>query len=562
MQTMLRFMVVFSVALFFGCGDKAPAGEPGTPAKGKAGKSAAVTAVAQDLLSAVPDDSPYVFANTAAMPKDFLDRIGTAMTPAMQMVEKEMLEEENGLGDSPDDKLAKAFIAELKGNFNRAGMAKMGLDPDFRFVIYGVGVLPVMRFALKDAKAFRAMITRIETNGGRKAPTAKHGDQEYYRFANDGMVVAVAVLDDQIIASFMPEASAEMVLPALFAPKGDGKAVRAKLEANAKTHGLRASSSGYVDLAGIARSAMGTGTALNNQIFAAITKGQMPPLSAACKTDYETLIKTYPGMAFGYTELTGNSVKARYVFEIESALAGELAGLRASVPGLGQKSDGLGTFGMGLDVEKTLTFLQAKASAHAAKPYGCENLSAVNQIFGGMGMVQAIPPALRGLKGLIVNIASMDMGDNGPGNIKATALLLATGADQLVAMGKGQIPPLAALAVQPDGKPVAFPAGQIPPFAENPHIAMTKDAIAISVGKGEEAKLSGLLNAKAPGATPVFYAAYDMQALMKMAGADAMAMGGEEAAVMKGFMDLVKTITYSIDFQKGGLVLEQSLTMP
>ena len=559
MQTMLRFLVVFSVALFFGCGDKAPAGEPGTPAKGKAGKSAAVTAVAQDLLAAVPDDSPYVFANTAAMPKDFMDRMGKAMAPAMAMLEKQLLEEEKRLGDSPDDRLAKAFLAEIKGNLNTAGMAKMGLDPDFRFVMYGVGVLPVMRFALKDAKAFRAMITRIETKGERKAPTAKHGNQEYYRFSNDGMVIAVAVLDDQVVASFMPEVSANLVLPALFAPKGKGTAVRAKLEKNAKAYGLRASSSGYVDLAGIARSAMGTGSALNNQIFAAITKGQMPPLSAACKTDYEGLITTFPGMAFGYTELSGTTAKARYVFEIASGLATELAGLRSAVPGLGKHS-GVATFGMGLDVEKALTFMQTKASAH--KPYACENLSMVNQMFGGMGMVQAIPPVLRGLKGAIVNLTSMDMGDRGPGNIKATALLLAKDADQLVAMGKGQIPPLASLAIEPNGKPVAFPAGLIPPVAENPHIAMTKNAIAISVGKGEEAKLSGLLNAKASGLTPVFYAAYDMQALMNMTGMKNMGMQGEEAAVMKGFIDLVKTISYSVDFQKTGLVLEQTLVMP
>lgn len=561
MQTMLRFLVVFSATLFFGCGDKAPTGEPGTPAKGKAGKSAVVTAVAQDLLAAVPDDSPYVFANTAAMPKDFMDRIGKAMTPAMQMLEKKLLEEEKRLGDSPDDKLAKAFIAEIKGNLNRAGMAKIGLDPDFRFVMYGVGVLPVMRFALKDAKAFRAMIARVETNGARKAPTAKHGDQEYYRFANDGMIIVVAVLKDQVVASFMPEASSAMVLPALFAPKGNGKAIAAKLEKNAKAYGLRASSSGYVDLAGIARSAMGTGTALNNQIFAAITKGQMPPLSAACKTDYEGLVKTFPGMAFGYTELSGTTAKARYVFEIEPTLAGEMAALRSAVPGLGQKNEGLATFGMGLDVEKTLTFLLAKANAH--KPYGCENLSMINQVFGGMGMVQAVPPELRGLKGLIVNVTSMDMGANGPGNIKATALLLAKNADNLVTMAKGQVPPLASLAVKTDGTPVAFPAGLIPPVAENPHVAMTKNAIAISVGKGEEAKLSGMLSAKAPAATPVFYAAYDMQAIMKMTGmGDDMGMQGEEAAIMKGFVDLVKSVTYSIDFQKSGVVMEQSLLMP
>jgi hypothetical protein len=553
---------VFSVALFFGCGDKAPAGETGTPAKAKAGKSAAVSAVAQNLLAAVPDDSPYVFANTAAMPKDFMDRIGKAMTPAMQMLEKQLLEEEKRIGDSTDadDKMGKAFIAELKGNLNRAGMAKMGFDPDFRFVMYGVGVLPVMRFALKDAKAFRAMIARIETNGGRKAPTAKHGDQEYYRFANDGMIIAMAVLDDQVVASLMPEASAAMVLPALFAPKGNGKVIGAKLEKNAKAYGLRASSSGYVDLAGIARSAMGTGTALNNQIFAAITKGQMPPLSAACKTDYEGLVKTFPGMAFGYTELSGTTAKARYVFEIESALAAELASLRSAVPGLGKKNEGLATFGMGLDVEKALTFLLAKANTH--KPYGCENLSMINQVFGGMGMVQAVPPELRGLKGLIVNVTSMDMGANGPGNIKATALLLANNADNLITMAKGQVPPLASLAVKTDATPVAFPAGLIPPVAENPHVAMTKNAIAISVGKGEEAKLSGMLSAKAPAATPVFYAAYDMQAIMKMTGMGDMGMQGEEAAVMKGFMDLVKSVTYSIDFQKSGIVMEQSLVMP
>lgn len=563
MRKLLEIWAVLSLALVIGCGDKAKPGEPGTPAKGAAGKSAAVTPAAKSLLAGVPDDTPYIFANTAAMPKPFLDRVGVAFGPALKQLEAEMLKAEKELGDSPDDKLAKAFIAELKGNLNRAGMAKLGIDPDFRFVIHGVGVLPVARIALKDATAFKAMIARVEKNSGRTAPVAKQGNQSYYRFANDGMVVAVAVLDDQLVATFMPERAAAQVLPAVLTPTGDGKAVQAKLEANAKTYGLRASTSGFVDLAAVGRAAMGTGSALNNQIFATLTQGQMPPLSAACKTDYESLIKTWPGMALGYTELTDKSVKARYVVQVESGLAGELAGLRSAVPGLGEAHTGLARVGFGLDVEKTLAFLQQKAQAHQAKPYACENLGALNQMFGGMGLAQMLPPQARGLKGLVVDLKSMEMGGNGPGNIKATALVVMSKANELLTMAKGQVPPLANLNVKPDGAPVAFPAGLIPPVAENPHIAMTNDALAISIGKGEEAGLSALVKSKAKGATPILAISYDMQALMKMTNMQAeMRMAPDEKQVMDGVLGLVKDISYSVDFQKSGIVIEQGLVMP
>lgn len=575
MSMMLRLMVLLSVALFFGCGDKGGTAEgaKGTPGAGaKAGGKGAAkadgnaaqkapAAAAIDLLAAVPDDAPYVFANTNPMPKDFLDRIGVAMAPGIAKLEAEIAKAEAELGDSPDDKLGKAFIAEIKGNLNRAGMAKMGLDPDFRFVIHGVGVLPVLRMQLKDPAALKAMVARIEKNSGRKAPTAKQGATEYWRFANDGVVVAVAIVDQTLVVSFSPEAATGDALAAVFGKPSGGAAVKARLAKNAKAHGLKAEVSGYVDFAAIARSAMGTGTPLNNTIFAKVLQGALPPLSAACKTDYEALIKTWPGMAFGYTELTGKRAAARYVIEAEAGLAAELAGLRASVPGVDAKV-GLANLVAGIDVGKTLAFAKTFVEARKANPYTCENLTSLNQGIAAMsmGLAQPMPPAITGLQGVNVQVKSAEMGANGPGNIKATALLVAKGADELFAMAKGMVPQLMSLDLKPDGKPIALPAGLVPPVVQAPHVALTKDALAISVGQGEEAGLGALVNAKAPGQSPVFFVAYDFKKFMDLTGAS-QDMPQDELAIVKGFFDMIGKISYSVDFQKSGIVLDQAIDM-
>lgn len=572
MKLMLRVMLVLGVALTFGCdkGGKAgdgKAAEPGAqPAAAQAGSGAAApkapVVAGVDLLAGVPDDSPYVFANTQPMPKAFLDRIGDALAPALAMLEQELVKGEAELGDSPDDALGKAVIAELKGNLNRAGMVKMGLDPEFRFVIHGIGVLPVLRMQLEDPAAFKAMVERIEKSAGRKAPTATEGSTEYWRFAEDGMVFAIAIVEKELVFTFAPEAASAAVLGAVFGKKGGGAAVKARLAENAKAYGLKAEVSGFIDIAAIARGAMGTGSPLNNTIFAAVLKGQLPPLSPACKADYEGLIKTWPGMAFGYTELSGTRASARYVVQVEAGLAGELAGLRASVPGMDAKL-GLGNLVAGIDVGKALAFAKKTVEAMQAAPYACENLSALNQGVVGLSMAvaQPMPPAITGLQGINVQVKSLELGEAGPGNIKATVLLVAKGADELLAMAKGMVPPLAQLTVAPDGKPVALPAGLVPPVVDAPHIALTKDALALSVGAGEEANLSALVTAKPAGQTPVFYAAYDFKKVMAMTGG-LNDMPAQEMAIVKGFLDLIGQISYSIDFQPTGIVLDQSLVMP
>lgn len=574
MTMMLRMMLLLSVALFAGCGDKGGKTDDGKGAAGKAAPGAAKDgkggAAAQkapaapsvDLLAGVPDDSPYVFANTTPMPKDFLDRVGTAVEPALKQLEAEMVKAEQQMGDSPEDKLGKAFIAELKGNLNRAGMAKMGLDPEFRFALYGVGILPALRMHLTNPKAFKAMVARVEKSSGRTAPTAKHGDVEYWRFANDGVVFAIAIVGSDLVLGLAPEPAAEDLLKVLFGKPTGGAAVKARLAKSAKAYGLRAETSGYIDIAAIARGAMGTGTPLNNTMFAKVLKGQLPPLSPACKTDYEGLIKTWPGIAFGYTELSAKKAAARYIIEVEPGLAGELADLRAAVPGMDAKL-GLANFVAGIDVGKALAFAKKTVEGLQAKPFTCENLTMINQGMGAMAMAvaQPMPPAVTGLRGVNVQIKSATMGPNGPGDIKATVLLVAQGADELFAMAKGMVPQLAQVNVQADGKPVALPAGLVPPVVKAPHVAMTKGAFAVSVGEGEQAGLTALVNAKAPGQTPIFYAAYDFKKFMALTGG-MQGMGGDEAAVLKGLVDLVGQISYSVDFQKSGIVLDQALMMP
>lgn len=530
----------------------------------KAAEPAVAAAVAGDPLRFVPAETPYVIANTEALPREFADKIGAAIDPILKKFETELAGQKATLTDSPDDKVAKAVIEELEGNLNRAGLEKLGLDPDFRFVLYGLGLMPVLRMELKDGEAFKAAIARVESKSGMKAPTAQAGDLQYWRVSNDGITVVIAIVGSQLVLGVTPDATAEKAVPMILGQQLPDATAATALAATAGKHGFR-NTFGYVDATIIASTVMGDGKGLAGEIFAALSKGEAPVLDANCKTEIGGIVAKFPRMAFGYTELSGQKITARYTLETEAGLAAELKGLTAPVPGLGQDDGALLAFGMGINLQKTLDFAKAKAAAVASAPYTCPLLADLNQGFTEMnaGLQAApIPPFVMGIRGFNVVVKDGKIGPEGPSGIKATAIIAADKANELFEMAKGQVPPLAGLTVPADGTPVALPPGTVPPVVDAPHIAVNANGIAISVGIGEEKGLTALLNTVGA-AGPVVAVTYDIKRFLAMMGDQMNAgMNAEEKAMFDAFTGILGTTRYSLELQDAGIVLNQVLTLP
>ncbi|MCA9527244.1 MAG: hypothetical protein KC549_13220, partial [Myxococcales bacterium] len=574
-----RIALVFALVFATGCGEKAQdaadkakevAGAAGEKAKvagekavdgakkAMAGAQGGLTAIAAEaLLAPVPADTPYVMANLAPLPADFQAKLGTALDPLLKKFEAELVKEKASLGDSPEDKLGKAIVEELEGNLSRAGMEKLGLDPDMRFVIYGMGLMPVLRMQLKDAATFQATVARVEAKAGLKAPTAKLGDQTYWLVQEDGMTIAIAVVGNFLVAGVVPDALAPKALPLMFGQAAPSASASAAFKASAQKHGFQGFA-GYIDATIIASTVMGDAQGLSGEIFTALSKGEAPVLPPVCKTEISGMVANFPRVAFGYTEVSGQRIAARYILEAKPALAQELKGLTNAVPGLGKDEGALLAFGAGLNLQKALDFAKAKAGAVKAAPYQCPLLADFNTGMGQMadGLAAApIPPFVMGVRGFNVVIKDGKMGQNGPTGVRGTAIFAADKAPELLEMAKGMVPPLAGVQVTADGKATPLPPGLIPPVVEAPHIAMSANAIAISVGPGEEQALPGLVSAKADGSSPVLAFTYDVKRFVAMFAEQMnQGMGAEEKVIFDATIGMLGVTRYALDLQDAGVV--------
>ncbi len=567
MKTLHRAaLLLAALGLVFatGCNKKAGDAAKGA-AKGaaKAAKGAikAATAKAPGFIELIPADSPYVFASLEPVPAEVMDKFFTALAPLTAKADAEMGKAlaKAKAGQGTDDKVAAALIEEFKGNLNKKGLEKMGISTTPSFALYGVGVLPVFRFELKDPKAFKDLIARVEKKAGQKAPTMKAGEQEYWGFTDDGVHVAIAIIKNELVFTMGPEPAAKLVIPYASGQKKPAKHIGAAgtLKNIASAHGYKNYGIGYVDLVAIAKTVMGDSTGVSKEVFTALAAG-MPALPPMCKTEIMGMVNKAPRLVVGYTEFSKAGTTASYVLELEGGLAKSLAGLSAPVPGLGGK-DALGavaSLGLGLDIPKTIAFAKAQVAAMKAKPYQCPMLADLNSAVGDAekGLSQPYPPFINGIQGVNVVLKSGDFAGGQPKNLKGYAVLAAKDPKGLLAAAKAMNPGMP-LNLSDDGTPMAFP---LPPPAVAVvgavHIAMKGQAIVATIGEGEQKNIKNVLGMKPEADKPIAAISYDVKAITAAAGAQ---MGSEEKQIVEALGGMFGKSAMKLSFTEKGVVISQ-----
>jgi hypothetical protein len=162
------------------------------PAKGDPGKL-----VMPAVLAHVPADTPYLMAGLDSMPPEVFARFKQAMAPLLGMVSA------GWQGQRERSKLFDAIMSELDGKWSEAGIESLGFSAQPRFVVYGLGLQPVVaRMAVKDDKAVQATIARIAAKAGEALPAmaAKDG-RNYWRHddADKGASFVIALADNQVV---------------------------------------------------------------------------------------------------------------------------------------------------------------------------------------------------------------------------------------------------------------------------------------------------------------------------------------------------------------------------
>ncbi|KRE88562.1 hypothetical protein ASG87_08235 [Frateuria sp. Soil773] len=463
-------------------------------------------------LAFVPADTPYVVANLDVLDDDTRGALlaqADAQLPA-QLAQMNTAADQLAAKDPDSARLLRAFAAELNGKSIETFAQNAGLDIKGYSALYGLGLAPVLRFQLADAKAFEGFVGRLETAYGKKFDVATVDGQSYRRHvsAESGTQVVLAVVGKQAVAAVLPADAAQPLLRQALGLDRPAKNLQddGRLEKLAKAKGYQKWAVGELDLARALPLAASGKDPLFNAMFKAHAEAesaktgepvanqlQIPP---SCQADAERIASRVPELSFGYTRLEAKHQDMRWDASLASDITQAFAGLKVELPGLGADVQAPFDLAVGLPVAQLRAFWAAQADAVAAKPFACPALSDLNDGFAKLGpaMQKAAIPPFGDLLGARLALDSFDTASAGSLPTFSGRLVLGTSNPAgLLAMGQMMTPALAQLKLAADGKPVALPAGLTAMFKQPAWLAMGAKSLALGIGAGQDAKLAETL---------------------------------------------------------------------
>lgn len=465
------------------------------------------------LLRYVPADTPYVFGTVAPPPDEFMDRIEPKVDRLLKAQSEflRVVASEVQTGDGEDSAEAEpigAVMDELRSLMSLEGLREAGVTRDSTVILYGNGLLPVLRVALSDASLFEDLISRIEAEAGEQLPVAEVDGNPYRYVEDEGIRLVIATIGNEFVLTAAPESLDDAALARLLGLTLPAESIAdsGKLRDIANEYGYLHEYVGLVDTVRLADTFIEEPEGLDARLLD-IMGYDAGALSDVCKAELRSLAKIAPRVVAGYEEVSAGKIRSTTVVELRDDIAAEITAFAAPVPGLGRIYDGLFSLGMSLKAEAIRSFFDTHVAALRENPWECEHLAdAQDGLFAAseQALAQPVPPVLYDFHGFLLVVEDMEGFDFGrkqpPESLDASFLLAIDNAQGLLAMGQAMIPQLAEMNIEPDGKARRFDLPEAEAGAESAWIAVTDSAIALSVSEDGETVLPAML--KAEGVTP------------------------------------------------------------
>ena len=538
----------------------------------------------EGLLKYVPADTPYLLAMPTALPDDVLDQLEPQADVTLKMypalikgILNSVIATKQGEGEDIDDlQEVMPFVDELGGLLSIEGLHAAGIDRESLLVMYGVGLLPVIRITLSDGSLLEAAVTRLEDAAQKKMSVATIGAHEYRYAGGDKARVIVAIIDNELVVSVVPAELSEEHLNAVLGLTlpDENVAESLALQNLADKYDFMEYLVGFIDLERIASVFLDDQAGVNAQLLS-MMEYDGSAISDTCKADARSLAGIMPRIVVGYSDISVEKLSSKAVFELRQDLASGLSTMTAPVPGLGSDHGGIFSVGMSTDILAAREFYSGRLDAMESKPYECEEFADLQAgVASGREVLnQPVPPIVYGFKGFLAVIEDIEGLDlkrqQPPTSIDMRLLVSIDNTEGLLAMGALFSPELAALNIEPNGEPVKLEMGQIAALGLTVHVAMTDSAIALSVGDGIEDKLGDMLQAKVSDPSP--FMTFDMDAaryynfigdamLADGGGMDAMPELREATqAIMDMASESFSRLSITVDFTEHGIELQSTV---
>ncbi len=469
----------------------------------------------QGPLSYVAADTPYVFASFEPYPDNYLRRSMTVLRGAFKAFETVIAGA--GAGDDPGERAVILAFAGLRDKLSPEGLASIGIDLRGQWAVWGAGVLPVMRFQLADAAAFRAFVEGILTESGMElGPEQTIHGRAVWVFGDD-LQFAIAIDGDTLVGAMAPAAAMEGTLAVAF---GVDRPPKSLADADglvnlAAARGLRGYQVGVIEIVRLAAIARGKGDALAVAQLAAFdaNPADMP---SACRDEIGMVAAALPRIVGGSIDASASGLKSGGRIETSAAVAAHLEPLAVPMHGMTRFGEmrPLLAFGLALDVNAVVEHVVEPLSA---VPFQCpwfqivaDNAAEVSQLADS-----PVGALVRGVRG--VQLAWLDLvpGPLGRPVARGYAILAHGDLDAVLPLLGAQ---LGLPAIEDGGAPVSL---ELPPplgdYVESAVLVRRGGYLGIAVGKGALAQLEAALAATPSADPPAIAFAYDERSLYERA---------------------------------------------
>lgn len=536
----------------------------------------------KSFLAPIPADTPFAFVAGEPLP----------LVPLLQWMKKlnyggEFYGEsvEQLIEDEYVDPPTKAMLvigSALMDNLSADGLGELGLSASPRFAVYGIGLLPAVRFDLEDNEKFQQFVTQIEERSGLQRTDETLGDIDLWTYQVGDGVVVMSIRNNQLAAGFAPRAVAETYVPYLVGAEYPERSMAdvTTLDDLTTKHGYQKYGAGFVDLERIAQIFLEPTPGLNDTIARGAFDKMFPPqASQTCVDETRTLVAKTPRLVFGYESWSTERIRLGLGLELTGDLGSELSELRTSTPLAGSEfaETAPAYVGFGFHVGGLLEMLQTRAAKVSSEPYECVWYGDLNRVGGEASMYgAAIPAMVNNLKGGAValkgvrkqpratgttsqpgdqaEIGGPDAGMNADlWKVVGIAAVTTSNPIGLFEFLRSFDPAFMSLNMKPDGKPVPLPDSPTLEFLDFPHAVMTTDTLAVSSGDGMGDEAARLI-ANDTSENPFLVVAFDAEKLMEMAA--------ESGGKMPTWRGVLSRTRLELDPRDAGIFLHADLQIP
>jgi hypothetical protein len=550
--------------------------------KSKEDEAASLLTDSSGLLRYVPADTPYVFGSLAPPPDEFLDRIEPKVDRLLaaysEMLGVVMAEAQSEGGDAEEMEKYDALVTEVRSLLSLEGLNEAGLTRASTGLLYGNGLLPVLRVTLSDASLFDDFITRIEAKAGEQLAVGEVDGLPYRFIEDEGVRIIIATADDQFVLTVAPDSLDDAALARLLGLElpAENIAQTGKLLEIAKEYDLMHEYVGLVDTVRVVDTFIDEPGDLD-ALLLEMAGYDATNLSDDCKAEIRALAGIAPRVVTGYEEVSAERIRSVAVVELRKDIASEFTTFVSRVPGLGAIYDSLFSFGMSMNIEALRSFFDKRVAALEEQPWECEHLADLQDgLFAAreQALAQPVPPVIYDLNGFLAIVDELEGFDPGkkrpPDSIDASFLLAIDNAQGLLAMGQAMIPELAELTIEPDGKAHQFELPDTGSGAEKAWVALQESAIALSVSEDAETALPALLKAEGSMPPPFMSMGLDGERYYKLIG-DAMRASDDEemseemraavSDVLEVAAEFYERLQVDVTFTARGVEIDSDLTL-